>query len=158
MLLLYHQDTDFILSLQTAQNQRYVELTSSPFLTRSLTLLFAFSGINWYLIGVIFVLSFYPRDVAVLSILSPSQLPILRVFPRLTSPSPCSPLLGRHRRLHLRPPILFLPIQPSSSSSDMLWPHPLLVVEVPRWVHRRLDDGVRRGRWLLRRRTWRRSE
>ncbi|KAL7415560.1 hypothetical protein BDY24DRAFT_381517 [Mrakia frigida] len=27
------------------------------------------NGINWYLMGVIFVLSFYPRDVAVLSIL-----------------------------------------------------------------------------------------
>jgi hypothetical protein len=28
------------------------------------------SGINWYLMGVIFVLACYPRDVAVLSILS----------------------------------------------------------------------------------------
>jgi diacylglycerol kinase (CTP) len=64
------------------------------------------NGVVWYILGVNFVLSFYPQDVATVAILMYVLVnsPLPMSYSNHTIPN-SQPFLGRYSGFHLRPPL-----------------------------------------------------
>lgn len=95
------------------------------------------NGVVWYLVGVIFVLSFYPRDVAVVAILTLSWSD--------TTASTLGRLWGRHTPplpAHV-PGLKFLPFAPRKSLAGFLAATVTgILIGLGYWAHQASDWAV----------------